>query len=104
MLSVSSGLRLRLALLGLITIVPALAVILYDQTVERGRARDRAVDETLRLTRFAADQQAGVFFSARRMLLTVTQVPVMRGEDSAACAGVLADVLRDHPTLLNIWV
>ena len=53
-------LRTRLVLLALTIIVPALGVTLWDQTSERGRARARAVEDTVRLARIAAGQQATV--------------------------------------------
>ena len=72
MAGLSTRLRLRLVMLGLIIVIPALAFIVYDQTVERTRARARAVENTLRLARLTATQEAGVFEGVQRLLLTLS--------------------------------
>ena len=100
----SARLRLRLGLMALFIVVPALAVIIYDQTVERGHARERAVRETVRLAHVAAGQQAGVFDGVQRLLLTLSLFPGLLEPDPAACATLLPQVLHDHPAYINVWV
>lgn len=91
-------------LLALVTIVPALAFIAYDQTVERTRARAEAVDDAISIARVAAARQAAVLDGVQRLLLTLAHVPALRDRDPAACNALLESVLRDHPGYVNIWV
>jgi len=64
--------------MSLIGILPALAAILYTQSAERESARGRTLENNLRITRLAARQQAGLLNGARRLLLTLAHVPVLR--------------------------
>ena len=91
-------------LLALTIVVPAVMVIVYDQAGERRRARDRAVENTLRLARLAAAQQATVFDGAHRLLLTLSELPELREVDPARCRVLLPVILKAPPDYLNIWV
>src|SRR5882724_11199592 len=105
-LNITSSVRLRtrLVALGLIVTAPALVVILYTQSLERARARDAVVAEIRQVTQLAAGQQATWFDGVQRLLLTLAQLPDVRGHDPAACRALLPGVLRDHRGYLNIWV
>jgi two-component system cell cycle sensor histidine kinase/response regulator CckA len=100
----TSRLRTRLVLLALVAVVPALAVIAYTQSSERGRLRQQTHDDALRLIRLAANQQAAVFDGVERLLLTVVQFPALRGSDPGPCTDLLVKILRDHPDYVNIGV
>jgi len=83
---------------------PALVVILYTQSLERVRARERAVADIQQVTRLAASQQAAVFDGAQRLLLTLARLPDVLSDDPARCRALLPGVLRDYPGYVNIWV
>jgi signal transduction histidine kinase len=100
----SVRLRARLVSLGLIATAPALIVILYTQSIERSRARERAVAEIRQVTQLAASQQATLFDGVQRLLLTLTQLPDVLSDDPTRCRELLPGVLRDHPGYMNIWV
>jgi signal transduction histidine kinase/CheY-like chemotaxis protein len=100
----SVRLRARLVSLGLVATAPALVVILYTQSVERARARERAVSDIRQVTRLAASQQATLFDGVQRLLLTLAQLPEVRSDDPTRCRAFLPGVLRDHPGYINIWV
>jgi len=99
-----SKLRTRLVLMSLIGILPALAAILYTQSAERESARGRTLENNLRITRLAARQQAGLLNGARRLLLTLAHVPVLRTDDLKACHDLLSDVLREHRDLSRLML
>jgi signal transduction histidine kinase/CheY-like chemotaxis protein len=80
----------------MITVVPAVALILLTQSSERTRARARTLESNLRLTRLAAAQQAAVFDGARDLLLTIARFPSVRAPDPAACNEMLPVVFKDH--------
>lgn len=100
----SVRLRTRLVLLGLIATAPALIVILYTQSLERTRSREQAASDIRQVTQLAAAQQATWFDGVQRLLLTLTQLPDVLGDDPARCRQLLPGVLRDHPGYINIWV
>src|SRR5437870_9334828 len=99
-----SKLRTRLVLMSLIGILPALAAILYTQSSERDHARERTLENNLRLARLAARQQASLLNGARRLLLTLAHVPVLWADDLHACHELLSDVLREHSDLSRLML
>ena len=99
----SARLRTRLILIALTAVLPALAVIVYNQARDRAEVRARALENSLRVARAAASQQASVFSGAHRLLTTLAHVPGLRAAtDTSACEAFLPDVLRDHPGYVNI--
>src|SRR5437762_6080139 len=104
MTRLSTRLRIRLVAVALVIVLPAVAVIVYDQAVQRRQSRQRAVQETVRSAHLAADQQGAVFDGVQRLLLTLARFPGLRGTDPAACLATLPDVKRDHPMYLGLWV
>ena len=103
-LASSVRLRTRLVALGLIATAPALVVILYTQSLERSRARERAVADIRQVTHLAAIQQATIFDGVERLLLTLAQLPDIKSDNPARCQALLPGVLRDHPGYINIWI
>src|SRR5947209_341189 len=94
----------RLMVLALTIVLPALAIIIYDDVSERAGSRARALTDMQHTAQLAANQQAAVFDGARRLLLTLAQVPTIRDEDPSACNALLASVLQDHPAYVNLAV
>ena len=105
-MSIASSVRLRTRLvsLGLIATAPALVVILYTQSLERVRARERAVADIRQVTQLAASEQATLFDGVRRLLMTMAQLPDIQSDDPTKCRALLPGVLKDHPGYINIWV
>lgn len=90
--------------LAVLAVLPAIAVVTYDQALERRAARERILDADLRLTGTAAARQAAVFTGAARLLDTLAQFPGVRASAAGECSGVLAAVLRGHPGYTNLAV
>jgi two-component system cell cycle sensor histidine kinase/response regulator CckA len=99
----ASRLRTRLMILSLTGVLPALGVIVYTQSVERKQARERTLDDNLRLTRLAARQPASIIEGAQHLLQTLAQFPAL-SSDVAACRSVLRNVVRDNPGYTNLFV
>src|SRR5205085_7984395 len=95
-------LRTRLLLMAAIAVLPALVVIIVEQSTERERERSATLQENLRLTRVAADRQASVFIGAQRLLQTLARVPELHGQDASACSRLLPAVLHVHPGYVNL--
>ncbi len=99
-----SSLRTRVVLTCLLALLPAIGGVIYLQGVERGRARERTLEDTLRLTRLAADQQAAVVEAARQQLLTLAEFPGVREGGSRGCLPLFATILRHHPDYNSLTV
>jgi hypothetical protein len=96
--------RTRLVLLVAVAALPALAMVAYEQSMDRGRARERTLADNLRLTQFAASEQASIFTGAQRFLQTVAQFPRERSSVSGSCNQLLANLLRGHPGYVNLVI
>jgi two-component system cell cycle sensor histidine kinase/response regulator CckA len=99
--SLSTRLHRRLVFLATLAVLPAIAVMTYDQTIDRRDARARTLDADLGLTRFAAGQQASIFNGADRLLQTLAQFPGL-GNDVEGCNALLMAMLRGHPGYINL--
>src|SRR5262245_54579495 len=99
-----SALRARLALATIVVVVPVLVFIVYDQSIERNRSRRHALSDMVRLAQAAATEQAEILNSARRLLLTVAELPEVQGSQPSACDAVLTRVLRVHSEFANLFV
>src|SRR5205085_2712139 len=104
MRSLSTGLLGRVALIVLTVVVPSVAIIAYDQSTERRRAHDEAVENTARLARLATSEQSRIFGGVQRLLDTIALFPEVRDGEAAACRELLPKVLREHPNYINIFV
>src|ERR1044071_8027795 len=100
----STRLRTRLVLMALVITIPALVLLFYDQSVERARSRQNAIDDTLRLARLVASEEGTLIESVQRFLLTLAEFPGLRERDPSACDEVLPNLYRVHPPFINIWV
>ncbi len=94
----------RALVLVMIVVIPALAVIAYDQAADRRHAREQAVDDTSRLAHLAASEQSRIFGGVQRLLTTLALFPGLRDGDAAMCSAVLPTVLADHPSYINLFL
>jgi signal transduction histidine kinase len=88
----------------MIAVVPAVALIVWTQSSERNRARERTLESNLRLTRGAATQQASIFEGAHHLLQTLARFPSMRASDPGACYELLPGILKDHAGYASLGV
>jgi len=96
--------RARLALLSLLTVVPALGLTIYTQVVERRQARHQRLDDTARLVRLAAERQSQTFTAANQFLADLAQIDTLRGDKGTGCDDVLRQLLAEHPNYINVTV
>jgi PAS domain S-box-containing protein len=99
-----SSLRVRLILLVLLAIVPALGIIFYDAAELREREVTKAKNEALTLSRLAARQHEELIEAARRALLSLAQLQEVRDTDSAACSARLTELLAEYQGYHNFAV
>lgn len=98
------SLRVRLILLVLLAVIPALLLTLYTGLEQRRLAAADAHDEALRLGRLALADQMGLVDHARQLLATLAQLPVVREERGRACDAFLADVDERYWSLTGFVV
>ncbi|MBH8562074.1 PAS domain S-box protein [Nostoc sp. CENA67] len=92
----NSTLRIRLVILVLLAVVPALGLILYTASEQRRTATAEAREQTLQLARLAANNQKQVVEATRQLLMILAQLPVVRQANSAECNQLLSDILKQH--------
>ncbi|MDD5468655.1 MAG: GAF domain-containing protein [Anaerolineales bacterium] len=99
-----SSIRSRLFLLVLLAALPALGLALYTSQVQHNQAAVDAQAEALRLTRLAASNQEALIEAGQQLLITLAQLPVVRGEDAAACDAFFASLLPQYSYYANLGV
>ena len=99
----SRRLSTRIVLIVLLVLLPAIAIFVYDQTNDRRRAREDAVENAGRLARLAAREQARIFEGVERLLGTLALFPALKNGDASSCNALLPDLLRGHPHYINIF-
>ena len=99
----SQRLSTRFVAIVFVVLLPALAIIVYDQTNGRRQARKDAIENAGRLARLAASGQARIFEGVQRMLGTLAMFPALKNGDAPACNTLLRDLLRSHPHYVNIF-
>lgn len=97
-----ASLRVRLLLLVLLAVVPALALTLYTHLEERRRAAAQVQDEALRLARLISADHERLIEGARQLLVTLARLPAVRGRDPAACSALFAMLLKQYPLYANL--
>jgi PAS domain S-box-containing protein len=91
-----SSLRLRLILLVLLAVIPALGLILHTANAQRQSAARNAQESLLRLTKSTAASQRQAIEGARQLLIALSQVPAIHQLDTAACNQLLANLLKQY--------
>ena len=97
-----ASLRVRLMLLVLLALLPALGLIIYTALEQRHLGIKAAEDETLRMVRLAATTQDQLIDSAKQLLVTLAQLRVVHDNDTDACTAIFTNILREHPVYANI--
>ena len=100
----STCLAVRVVLIVFIVIIPALGIIVYDQTNDRQRAREDAVENASRLAHLAASEEATSLSGVARLIATLSLFPGLRGNDPAACQTFLRRIVLDRPAYINMFV
>jgi diguanylate cyclase (GGDEF)-like protein/PAS domain S-box-containing protein len=99
-----SSLRVRIAGLVLLALLPALVAMLYTARINRRHAEQRVHqdgrDRVHRVTGSFEQMAEGV----RHLLVALARLPSVRGIDGTACSAQLADLLKEYPHLVNLGV
>jgi len=99
-----SSLRLRLVLLVLLAVIPALGLMLYTNLEQRRLETVQAQADAQRLARLASTQQQQLIEGVRQLLIALAQLPEVRSGDAAACTSLMTSLLKQYPLYANLGV
>ncbi len=97
-----SSLRVRLLLLVLLAIIPALGLILYTGLEQRRQAAVHAQKDALRVLDHSVMQQDLLIAGARQLLVALVSLPEVRHRDSGGCNALFFDILGRYPFYANL--
>src|SRR5688572_16885273 len=95
-------LRVRLILLVLLAVLPALGVVIYTAIEQRREGLKNARVEALRLVRMAAQNHDQSIESARQLLATLAELEIVRQRDAQRCQTLLGNIMHLHRIYANL--
>lgn len=101
---VLSRIRVRLVILVLFAVLPALGVVIYTAIEQRQEGIEHARIEALRLVRTAANNHDQSIESARQLLLTLAEMEPVRNRDSNGIYLLLTNLVSLHELYGNLGV
>jgi signal transduction histidine kinase len=99
-----SSLRVRLLLLVLLAVIPALGLTLYTNLEEREVRKALVYEHALRLSRLVSADHERLIEDARKLLAALARLPGVREGKRAACGTLFADLLTRHSSYANLGV
>ncbi|MBI3575152.1 MAG: diguanylate cyclase, partial [Gammaproteobacteria bacterium] len=96
------SLRVRMLLLVLLAVVPALGLILYSGLDARYQEGARAQEQALQLVQHISHDQEQAIKETRQLLITLAQLPAVRERDAEACSRILGGISRLHVRYANL--
>jgi len=97
-----TSLRMRLIVLVLLAVIPALGLILYTTAEQRRLASEEARLDAQWLARLVASEQNRIINETRQLLRNLTQFTQVRQPDPHACSLLFGDLLRQYPQYANL--
>lgn len=98
-----AGLRIRLLLLVLLAVIPALGLVLITGQEHRHEAGQQVGQHLLRLARVASTEQVRLIQETRQFLGAIALLPEVRGVDDEACTAALAELLSHYHQYGNLF-
>ena len=99
-----SGLRARLLLLVVLSVLPALGLILSTAFREHSLAAQRAREEVQQLAEFAALEQEQLVAGTHELLVVLAQTPSVRQGRPDRYGALFRDVMKRSPWFANLAV
>src|SRR5215475_12295207 len=99
-----TSLRIRLLLLVLLAVIPALGLTLYTNLEERQLRKAAVQEQAMRLSRLVSADHERLIEDTRRLLITLAHLPAVRDRNPAACNALFADLLVQRPSYGNLGV
>lgn len=92
----------KLTLLVMLSVLPAMIIIIYSGIEQRRQSIQRAKQDLLLLTSTMAQAQDDISLSVKQVLTTLSLLPEIQSLDIQACGKIIKDILRQNPDYLNI--
>jgi diguanylate cyclase (GGDEF)-like protein/PAS domain S-box-containing protein len=99
-----TGLRVRIAVLILVALVPAFIVVIANAVIERERAITATNDSTKRLARLAAAKEGALIEGARQLTIALSVLPAVTDRDVSACNAYALKLVAAYPQYINFGV
>src|SRR2546430_1887896 len=96
------SLRVRLMLLIVLAVLPALGLIIYTAIEQRQQGIEAATEGARRLVRMAASNQEQLLEGTRQLLVTLAQVKEIQSQEVDACRAIFTNILKLQPVYGNI--
>ena len=96
------SLRVRMLLLVLLAVVPALGLVLYSGLEARHQEGARAQEQVLQLVQRISYDREQAIKETRQLLITLAQLPAVRERDAEACSRILRGISRLHVRYANL--
>lgn len=92
--------RVRLSLLFLFAVLPALGLMLYAAAEQRQLATVQAQEEALRLLRQVSSDQERLIEGTHQLLKVMADLPEIQGGDSVVCSRLFANLLKNNSSYI----
>ncbi len=90
------NLRLRLMLLVVLAVIPAIALVLYANLQGRQEAIAQAQEQVMEATRRVSRAEQRTIEQARQLFTTLSHFPPILQQDTAGCAKLFADLMQSY--------
>jgi PAS domain S-box-containing protein len=97
-----ASLRLRLILIILLAVLPALALIFLNAGQARRREAAAVQEDAQRLTRLTASNVGQLVEGARQLLVVLSHLSRVQTQDAVACNTLFAALLTQYPLYANL--
>jgi C4-dicarboxylate-specific signal transduction histidine kinase len=98
------SIRTLLYVLVLISILPALGVVLYSGLEEYRHRTEDTFDDALTQIRMLSYQEELLVVSTRQLLITLAKTPQVQHQDLPACKLIFEKLVQENPVYSNILV
>ena len=98
------GLRLRLLVLVLLSVLPALGLVAMSAAQNRSTLAGEVRENTFRLARLSASGHDSAIEGARQLLTGLARAPEVRSAEGGRCGALLADLLDRFPDYENFGI
>ena len=96
--------RVHLTILIALLAIPSISLIVYSGIAGRHQAISNAKADCLRFVNDAAGQQQAVVVGAEQLATALSLLPPIQSRNPAATNALLADLVRENPQYVNIYV
>ena len=98
------SLKIQLVLLVIISIIPALGIILYSGVEQRRIKVEEIQRSAFSVMQAIANRQQLLTESTRQILTTLSRIPEVQNLDRQACNALFKDLLQENPVYANIFM